>query len=149
MMQARNDAFSEKFGLAQQPYRWDLEQGQLAFLMGDHVVVADLCVVGSASGSEGTFRWSWANEAIGGQAKARIDEVRAFGEKHDLGLLTTAQWRGGRPEGIEMLAIAGRVLDADGVWIDAWGDATVFFTLHRFRTCRSSDLGWLAEATPP
>lgn len=45
-----------------------------------------------------------------------------------------------------MLAIAGRLLDADGVWIDTKDGLTFFFTLHRFRTLPLKEVAWLAEA---
>jgi hypothetical protein len=62
-----------------------------------------------------------------------LDLVRAFGELHDLPLLTTPEWPGGRAEGLEMLAIAGRIQDASGGFVDADGDLTLFFTLTDFR----------------
>jgi hypothetical protein len=139
LMQARNDAFMQKFGLSGQPYRWDLDTAQIAFVAAGGAVTADLCVVGSTSESEGTFLWSWANETIPQRARARIEEVRKFGEAHDLGLLTTAEWPGGRTEGLEMLAVAGRILEADGVLVDPVDGVTLFFVLHRFRISNHAD----------
>ncbi|HJQ59293.1 MAG TPA: hypothetical protein VJ890_20475 [Vineibacter sp.] len=143
LMQARNDSFVETFALAGRAYRWDLDVGQMAFVGADQAVVADLCVVGSVSTSEGTFLWSWANETIPAQARQRIDDVRAFGETHDLGLLTTAEWPATRAEGLEMLAVSGRILDADGVLVVPDGDRTIFLLLHRFRAQPASELPWL------
>jgi hypothetical protein len=133
LMKMRNEAFIERFGLSGQPYRWDLETARIAFALQKYAVVADLCTVGSVSAGEGNFVWSWANEAIPHRAKERLDEVRRFGEAYGLELLTRAEWNGGRAEALEMLAVAGRILDADGTWTDAEGDFTLFFTLHRFR----------------
>lgn len=145
LMEMRNRASQEKFDLDGRPYRWNLVHAQIAFLFPEHAVVADLCDVGSVSTCEGTFLWSWANEAVCDRARDRVHEVRAFGEKHDLGLLTTAEWEGGKSEGLEMLAIAGRILDADGVWIDTANDLTLFFTLHQFRILPLTDVAWLTE----
>jgi hypothetical protein len=145
-MQARNQAFIDKYGLSGQPYRWNLEQGQMAFALAEHAVVADLCAVGSVSASEGTFLWAWANEAFPPQAKQRLPEVRGFGERHDLGLLMSAEWAGGHAEGLEMLAVAGRILDADGTWVDPDGDVTFFFTLHQFRTKPLPEVAWLSDS---
>ena len=96
-------------------------------------MVADVCVVGSASKAEGTFLWAWANETIPDEAKRDLEKVRDFGLEHDLGLLTEPAVAGGRAEGTEALAIAGRILGADGVWVDERGDLTVFFALSKFR----------------
>jgi len=32
-----------------------------------------------------------------------------------------------------MAAVAGRILDADGIWIEEAGDVTLFFALSNFR----------------
>jgi hypothetical protein len=52
---------------------------------------------------------------------------------------------GGRAEGLEMLAVAGRVLDADGVFVDADRGRILLFTLHRFRTQPLHEVTWLPE----
>lgn len=42
-----------------------------------------------------------------------------------------------------MLAVAGRVLGADGVFIDSVGDLTLFFVLHRFRI--QDEVPWMTR----
>jgi len=133
MMNARNRAWIDRHRLAGAPYFWDLTTATIAFDRSSSRVMADLCVVGTASKVEGTFLWAWANETIPTEAKRGIERVRAFGLDHDLGLLTTPEQPGGRAEGLEALAIAGRVLEADGVWVDERGDVTLFFALFNFR----------------
>jgi hypothetical protein len=144
-MQSRSRAFVEKFALSGRAFRWDLDAGQIAFISTEHAVLADLCVVGSISEREKTFLWAWANEAIPRRAQERLHDVRSFGERHDLGLLTTAEWTATQAEGMEMLAVAGRVLDADGVFVAPAGDLTLFFVLHRFRTQLLSEVAWLTS----
>lgn len=133
MMNARNRAWIDRHHLAGAPYFWDLPTATIAFNRGSSRVVADLCVVGTASKVEGTFLWAWANEAIATEAKRGVEKVRAFGLEHDLALLTTPELVGGRAEGLEALAIAGRVLEADGIWVDERGDLTLFLALFNFR----------------
>lgn len=132
-MQARNQDWLARFSLQGSPYRWDLDSAALTFTRGGDRVTADLCVIGTVSRSEGTFRWAWANAAFPPITTQDLGLVRAFGETHDLPLLTTAEWPGGRAEGLEMLAAAGRIQDAAGGFVDQAGDLTLFFTLHRFR----------------
>jgi hypothetical protein len=132
-MEARNRDWVARFGLGHVPYRWDFASAAFRFDRVSGPVIADLCVVGTASAAEGTFLWSWANEEIPAQAKRRIEAVRRFGEEHDLPLLTTAEWRGGRIEGLEMAAVAGRILEAEGIWVDDGADLTTFFLLSGFR----------------
>ena len=132
-MQARNQDWLARFSLQGAPYRWDLDSAALTFTRGGDRVTADLCVIGTVSRSEGTFRWAWANDAFPAVATSNLSLVRAFGEAHDLPLLTTPEWPGGRAEGLEMLAAAGRIQDAAGGFVDQAGDLTLLFTLSRFR----------------
>ena len=133
MMNSRNRAWVERYRLAGAPYFWDLNTATMAFDGTSSRTIADLCLVGTASKAEGTFLWAWANEGIPAEARRGLEKVRAFGEEFDLGLLTTPEHKGGRAEGLEAVAIAGRVLDADGVWVDERGDLTLFFALFNFR----------------
>jgi hypothetical protein len=132
-MQARNRAWLEHFSLERAPYHWDLDTAELTFTRAGDSVTADICLVGTVSEAEGTFRWAWANDAIPSVARQGLDVVRAFGEAHDLPLLVTSEWPGGRLEGLEMLAVAGRIQQASGGFVDEAKDVTVLFTLSRFR----------------
>ena len=136
-LQERNDAWTARFAVAERaPYHWDLHRGALVLERAEDVVVADLLLVGTASAATGTFRWAWADPALPTPMQRRLDEVRSFGHEHDLKLLVDAEWPGGRAEGLEMLAVAGRVLDAEGSWVDEQDGTTVFMLLSRFRVER-------------
>ena len=132
-MQARNEAWISRFDLKRAPYRWDLGTAELLFERAVDHVVADLCLVGTISEAEGTFLWAWDNDAIPATAKLGLDVVRSFGVTHDLPRLITPEWPGGRADGLEMLAIAGRIQDASGGFVDQDGGLLLFFTLHHFR----------------
>ena len=132
-MNRRNTDWIARYGLGSAPYRWDIERATIRFERGDERIVADLCLIGSVSEQEGTFLWAWANETTPAAATVGLDRVRQFGEEHDLPLLTTAEFRGDRAQGLEMVAVAGRIQDAAGAFVDRDGDVTFFFTLHRFR----------------
>jgi uncharacterized protein DUF6882 len=133
MMEARNRRWLETYQLQGAPYVWNLDTATITFNGRSSRVLADLCVVGTASKAEASFLWAWANEALPAKARRAIDQVREFGRQNDLALLTTAELPGARSEGLEALAIAGRVLNADGVLIDESGDLTLFFALFDFR----------------
>jgi len=140
LMQERNRIWVQSYGLEGHPYQWRLDEAQLMFPCECDEVVCDICVIGSVSQSEGTFCWAWANEAIPSCAQHDLTRVRAFGEVSALALLTRPEWPGARPEGLEMAAVAGRILDADGIWIEETGDVTLFFALSNFRRRRRSPL---------
>jgi len=133
LIQERNHAWMRDFGLGGCQYEWNLDNAQILFRSDSTEVVADLCVVGSVSEAEGTFQWAWANESIPCQARRGLEKVRVFGESNGLDLLTTPEWIGSRSEGLEMSAVAARLLDAAGVWIETSPDITLFFALFRFR----------------
>jgi hypothetical protein len=132
-MQARNEAWIARFNPDRAPYRWDLITAELLFERETDQVVADLCVVGTVSELEGTFLWAWDNDAIPATAKRGLDVVRTFGATHDLPRLITPEWPGDRADGLEMLAIAGRIQDASGGFVDQESGLLLFFTLHQFR----------------
>ncbi len=135
-MDARNRAWIDKYQLSGARYVWDLATATIVFEAAASRIVADVCVVGTLSKHEGSFLWSWANDAIPGRAKRGVDKVRDFGTANSLSLLTVAELQGERSQGLELVAIAGRVLEADGVWIDEEGDLTLFFALFNFRRDR-------------
>jgi hypothetical protein len=132
-MKAQNQAWTGHFDLAGAPFRWDLATAELRFERATDHVVADLCLVATVSEAAGRFMWAWANDTIPDGAQRGLDVVRAFGVTHDLWRLTEPEWPGRRADGLEMLAIAGRLQDATGGFIDSAGELTVFFTLRRFR----------------
>jgi hypothetical protein len=132
-MQERNDRWLENYSLHDSRYDWSFDDTRLVFTSGAIRVSADICMIGSVSTSKGTFLWAWANEAIPPQARRGSESVRAFGELHGLALLTTPEWSGGRADGLEMACVAGRVLDASGVWVDSADDVILFFALSHFQ----------------
>lgn len=133
LMQERNDAWTRDLGLSGCHYERNLDNAQICFRSDTAEVVADLCVVGSVSECEGTFLWAWANEAMPPKAWQGLEQVRTFGERNGLELLIRPEWPGGRAEGLEMVAVAARLLDGAGVWIDRTADVTLFFVLSCFR----------------
>jgi hypothetical protein len=134
LMQERNAAWQQRFALPDgSRFLWDMKTATIQFRRNTDQVVASVCVVGTTSEREGTFLWAWANESIPAIARKRLEQVRDFGTRHQLELLTTPEFPGSRAEALEMLAVAGRVLDAEGVFIHPVGDITHFFALSDFR----------------
>jgi hypothetical protein len=134
-MNERNEGWMKHYDLGQGPYHWDLDAATLTFERDDNQedIVARVQLIGTASSHHGTFLWAWANETLPSACWAEVERVRAFGEQHDLSLLTAREWCGGRAEGLEMLAIAGRILNAQGVFVDVSSDPTFFFVILDFR----------------
>src|SRR5262245_29388379 len=133
LMQERNEAWVRDYGLQGCHYQWSLDSAQMVFRSGASEVVADICVVGSVSEAEGTFLWAWANESIPPHSRRGLERVREFGERNALELLTSPEWPAAGAEGLEMAAIAGKILDASGLWIDTFKGVTWFFALSSLR----------------
>jgi hypothetical protein len=119
LMTARSHALLPQGGT----YHWDLDA---ASFVKDGVHLR-LVTVGTVAGD--SFLWAWANETIPAIAKRGIEEVRQFGIENDLALLSESCAPGGLAQGKECLAIAGRVLDAAGGWIDRTETGFILFLL--------------------
>jgi hypothetical protein len=134
LLQQRNDRWLARFGLSKgAPYRWDLDAARIIFQRGDDILTAHLRLVGSISACQGTFLWGWANDSIPVVAREGLEVLRSFGQQNELNLLIEPEWPAHKADGLEMLAVASRVLDADGSWVDQSGDLTLFFLLDNFR----------------
>lgn len=129
-----NAEWQRQFGLeGTPPYQWDLDSATLTFDAPLGPVLATICLVGTTSDSEGSFLWSWANEAIPPQHGQALEAVHDFGRENQLALLTTPRIQGGRPEATECLCIAGRLQRAMGTFIDQREDVTLYFTILHMR----------------
>ncbi len=126
-----NDRWMDRYELHGAKYVWNLDEGLLRLEVGHRSVEASICVVGTAS--DDGFLWGWANDSLPRLVTRALDRVRAFGEEHDLPLLTTGKLSGGSAQGKECAALAARILDADGVFLDRADNITVFFVLANFR----------------
>lgn len=110
-------------------YHWDLATPSIRHEPEAGSVAFRIQCVGTVSNHEGTFRWGWANDSLPAAGTRDLHRVRALGEAHQLGLLTEAEWAGGHAEALAMLAIAGRVLDADGFWIEPHKDGAIYLVV--------------------
>ncbi len=139
-MMAGNALWQREFGLEGSPkYHWDLDSATLTLDGALGPVLATVCLVGTSSDAEGSFLWSWANEAIPRQHGQALEAVHAFGRENQLALLTTARIQGARPEAMECLCIAGRLQRALGTFIDQQGDVTLYFTILHLRVEPATD----------
>ena len=99
-MMARNAQWPRQFGLLETPHcQWNLDRATLVFDAPLHQVIAHVCLVGTSSEQDGSFVWSWANEAIPAHHGRALEAVHDFGRENQLALLTTpvfkadALWR--------------------------------------------------------
>jgi hypothetical protein len=131
LMKARNAEWPKKYGLESAPFTWHLDTATIRFRADTADVAASVCLIGTIQ--RGSFLWSWADTSVPMVATRRVAAVKRFGEEHGLGLLMQPRAAGGHPQALELLSIAGRILDADGIFIDRDGESVLYFTLHDFR----------------
>jgi hypothetical protein len=106
------------------PYHWELEAAKIT--IGE--ATFRLVTVGTVVNDQ--FLWSWANDAIPATAKVGIERARQFGIDNDSNWVLTDPWmRGGLAQAKECLVLAGRILNADGVWIDQTESGYIRFIL--------------------
>ncbi|MEO0604028.1 MAG: DUF6882 domain-containing protein [Myxococcota bacterium] len=130
-LEARHGALFARHGLEPGPaYHWDLDEASIQLTRPDGLEVRfDIQCIGSTATGPGTFLWSWANPSLRSQSTQDVPRVRAFGEQHGLDRLTDASWPGAHADGLEMLAVAGRILGASGVWIETTDTGAVYLLL--------------------
>ncbi len=116
-------------------YPWDLDRAEIVFYRKNRPVAqADLQVIGSISGSSGTWLWGWANEDIPPKAKVHLSEVKRYGEEQGFQKLSLPEWiPDDASDGHDMMYVAASVLGASAVFHDHVGDLALFCTLHNFR----------------
>jgi hypothetical protein len=125
LMSLRTKEFLQRHGLEPgAPYRWDLDLAEMR--MGTSCF--GLSVVGTVSGT--SFLWSWANEGLPPACCQRVAEVRSFGERNGLSLLSEPCHPGGLTQLKECVAISGRLLDASAVWFHRSETTHLGFVLH-------------------
>jgi len=111
----RGRTLLERLGVgADAAYDWDLDRALITF--NESIQLKLICV--GTTADDGTFLWSWANDALPENSRRVMMEVHDYGHDHDLGLLLEPKIQGAHSEALEMMAIAGRVLNADGYWIE-------------------------------
>lgn len=139
-MMALNAEWPRQFGLLEAPRcQWNLDTATMVLSAPLHQVVATVCLVGTSSEKDGSFVWSWANEAIPAQHGQALEVVHDFGRENQLALLTTPRIQGARPEATECLCIAGRLQRAVGTFVDQQGDVTLYFTLLHLQIVAAED----------
>ena len=114
--------------------RWDWHQdsAQLVFSNdGKPTLICDVVFVGSISTTGKTWLWSWANESLAEGVKARMREVRAFGEEQRFNKLAGAFWPAKAEDGWQMTSIAARLLNAVGAYRTPDENGFVYMVITR------------------
>jgi hypothetical protein len=113
-----NEQCEQTFRISSCP-RWDydLNAGTLTFSEdGTPKVIASIQVIGTASKSEGTWKWAWANESLPARVTEAVAGLRVLGEREDIAELTLVSLPDDDYIGWEMCAIAAKLLRSKGAY---------------------------------
>jgi hypothetical protein len=109
----------EQYGLgAYASWNVDLERGEIQFLDTNRIerVSAKIQVAGSWSSGSESWMWGWGNDSIPDVSRSRMEEVRAFGEKEQIPILTTALVPCDELQAWVLFSVAGKMLKAEGFY---------------------------------
>jgi hypothetical protein len=114
--------------------RMDYEQESCRMVFSDISgqprVQAIFQIVGSLSGSSGTWLWSWDNEYLLDITIEDIWQVKEFGVENSIEKLSNPKWDASQEDAWEMTAISAYLLKAQGAYSFLSDDIRVFVVLR-------------------
>lgn len=107
----------------------DLEAGTISFVNDKGwTITAPVQVIGTLNTADGTWLWGWDHPSAPDPVAQHARLVRAFGEKHGLGALTTRKIEATQEDGWEFTALACHLAGAQGGYRGPAGKTMVFMT---------------------
>lgn len=125
-----------RFGLGSHArYAVDLAEGTIRFFDAANVerVRADVEFAGSWSPSSRSWLWGWENASMPAAVTARLEAVRAFGERHGVDELRASVVEGDEDAAWTMAAAALRLLDAQAIYRAAGARSEAFLLMFAIR----------------
>lgn len=122
-------AHRERWGLGQAD-KWVLDQGrgQITWSFEDHVASAPAQILGSWNAKVGSFVWSWDNASIDAGLRADAERVRAYGQQHGVGALTSSPLRLDEPQVRDLVALAFGLAGCTGLYHPFDGELATYIT---------------------
>jgi hypothetical protein len=110
-------AHAERWGLGAAE-QWALSQddGRIVWSFEDRVVSAPAQILGSWNATVESFVWAWDNDSIRAPLCTTAEQVRAFGQEHGIGALTSSPLRLGEEQVRDLVALAFRVGGCTGLY---------------------------------
>lgn len=109
--------------------RWgfDMDLGQLTWVFPDCTIAAQAQILGTHNGSDDTWLWSWANPSIPEALTMVASKIRAFGEEHELDLLTEDSNEMNSEAPWDIVAMASYLRKGCAVYRGKTGKQSVYF----------------------
>jgi hypothetical protein len=116
--------------------RWDWNQDSAELVFSNDGVPgakARITFVGSVSTKSDTWLWSWANFGLVAGVREPAIAVRDYGEREGFLPLTIPKWSAKHEDGWHMMAVAARILGAEGAYRTPKDNGFTFMVLHDVR----------------
>jgi hypothetical protein len=114
-------------------HRMDYEQEACRMIFSDISVqprvVANFQIVGSLSGSSGTWLWSWDNQYLLDITIEDIWYVKEFGDKNRIEKLSSPKWNASEKDAWDMTAISAYLLKAKAAYSFLSDEIRVYMVL--------------------
>lgn len=110
---------------------WSVDQndGNLVFSNEDGTTaVAPVQIIGTFNTRDNSWLWAWDNPSILDGLKNHAQQVRDYGERHDIDMLTARKWLGTEDDAWAMAALAVKLCGAQGAYRGPAGPSYVFMT---------------------
>lgn len=111
---------------------WSADQNtgsvKLAF-EDDTELSAQINLIGTFS--RGTFMWGWHNPSIKDELKADSLKLKKYGEQKGWAIFSEPMFPATTRDGWALMALAAKVLNADGAYAGDTGEAVTFLTLYK------------------
>jgi hypothetical protein len=116
-------------------FAWHPWRGELVFSnQGAPKVAARIQVVGSLGPRGNVWTWAWARPDLLPSVRQAALRVRQFGEEHGIPLLIQPKWPATEADGAQMMAIACKLLDAQGGHRSPGPEGTTFMVFTDLRS---------------
>lgn len=141
-LMALNEHCGREYDISAWP-RWDydLDAGTLIFSEGGTPkVIASIQVVGTTSADPKNWLWGWANKNMPPKVVDRVREVRTFGEREGLTLLTGPYQPDNEHLGWELAAVTAQIVRAKGAYRCPVDDGFIYVVYMDIRNVNSDDI---------
>jgi hypothetical protein len=136
ILKERMERARKEFGLDAAPqFAWHPWRGELVFSnQGAPKVVARIQVVGSLGVKGNVWTWGWARPDLLPSIRQGALRVRQYGEEHGVPFLIQPKWPAVEADGTQMMAIACKLLDAQGGVKCPGPEGTTFLVFTELRS---------------
>lgn len=118
---------------------WELSQSEMTITFdklksGQAKASARVQLIGTFNATLQAWEWGWANRSFEADLTRDVSKLKDYGTRHKLAKLTQRSWpKADEAECLELVAVAWKLLPAEGVFRAKVGGQTHFFLVRDLR----------------